>query len=75
MKSMPDEIAPSGEPQARSRATSAIIAALRAPPSAKAVLLALLQLKGGSASISLPGGRTLMFGDGDGPQVDFTIKD
>ena len=75
MKSMPDEIAPSGEPQARSRATSAIIAALRAPPSAKAVLLALLQLKGGSANISLPGGRTLMFGDGDGSQVDFTIKD
>ncbi len=75
MKSMPDEIAPSGAAQTRSRATSAIIAALRAPPSAKAVLLALLQLKGGSANISLPGGRTLMFGDGDGSQVDFTIKD
>lgn len=39
------------------------------------MLLALLQLKGGSASISLPGGRTLIFGDGDGPQADFTIKD
>lgn len=75
MKSMPDEIAPSGEQQPRSRATSAVVAGLRAPPSAKAVLLALLQLKGGSANVSLPDGRTLTFGDADGPQVDFTIKD
>jgi cyclopropane-fatty-acyl-phospholipid synthase len=39
------------------------------------VLLALLQLRGGSALIVLPNGRVLAFGDGDGPAVDFQIED
>ncbi|WP_083197482.1 SAM-dependent methyltransferase [Candidatus Viadribacter manganicus] len=72
---MADEIAPSGEPQLRPRATPALLAGMRAPASAKAVLLALLQLKGGTALVWLPDGRTLAFGDGEGPQVDFAIKD
>lgn len=56
------------------RATSGLVAGLNAPASAKAVLLALLQLKGGAALITLPDGRVLAFGDGQGPTVDFRIK-
>jgi cyclopropane-fatty-acyl-phospholipid synthase len=56
------------------RATSALVAGLNAPASAKAVLLALLQLKGGAARVTLPNGRVLMFGDGAGPSVDFQIR-
>lgn len=66
MLAMPDQIAPL-------RATSGLIAALRAPASAKAVLLALLQIKEGSAAITLPDGRVLIFGDSAGPAVDFRI--
>jgi cyclopropane-fatty-acyl-phospholipid synthase len=72
MQAMPEQIVPSGE--APLRATSGLVAGLKAPASAKAVLLALLQLKGGSAAIALPDGRVLMFGDGAGPQVDFRIR-
>lgn len=68
---MPDQTATAGAV----RATPATVAALRAPASAKAVLLALLQLKGGSVLLSLPDGRELAFGDGDSPAIDFTIKD
>lgn len=57
------------------RATSSAIAGLKAPASAKAVLLALLQLKGGAALITLPDGRPILFGDGAGPRVDFQIND
>lgn len=57
------------------RATSALITGLSAPASAKAVLYALLQLKHGAALIAFPDGRTLRFGDGAGPTVDFHIKD
>ncbi len=66
MLAMPDQIAPL-------RATSGLIAGLRAPASAKAVLLALLQIREGSAAITLPDGRVLMFGDSTGPAVDFRI--
>lgn len=66
---MPDQFAPAGAV----RATSTLIATLRAPASAKAVLLALLQLKGGAAVITLPDGRVLMFGDGAGSTADFRI--
>jgi cyclopropane-fatty-acyl-phospholipid synthase len=62
-------------PQAPLRASSALVAGLRAPASAKAVLLALLQLRNGSALITLPDGSVLAFGDGNGPAVDFQIKD
>lgn len=57
------------------RATPGLITNLKAPASAKAVLLALLQLKSGRALITLPDGRVLEFGDGAGPSVDFRIKD
>lgn len=69
---MPDQSATSPAPQ---RATSGVIAGLKAPTSAKAVLLALLQLKEGSALVTLPDGRVLAFGDGAEPKVDFQIKD
>ena len=72
MQAMPEQIVPSGE--APLRATSGLVAGLKAPASAKAVLLALLQLKGGSAAIALPDGRVLLFGEGSGPQVDFRIR-
>src|SRR5690606_12296420 len=57
------------------RATSSTVAALKAPASAKGVLLALLQLKGGAAVVTLPDGRRLGFGEGPGPAVDFRIRD
>jgi cyclopropane-fatty-acyl-phospholipid synthase len=63
---MPDQIAPV-------RATSGLIAGLKAPASAKAVLLALLQIKGGAVAITAPDGRTFLFGDGAGATVDFRI--
>ena len=69
---MQDRNAP---PADASRASPALIAALRAPASAKAVLLALLQLKAGSALITLPDGRRVTFGDGAGATVDFRIQD
>jgi len=71
MKPMPDELPQSGE--APVRATSGLIATLRAPTSAKAVLLALLQLRDGAAVVTLPDGRRLGFGDGAGPSADFQI--
>ena len=72
MKPMPDALPNPGETHVR--ATSGFIATLRAPASAKAVLLALLQLKGGAALVTLPDGRRLAFGDGAGPSVDFQIR-
>lgn len=67
---MQDTVAASAD-----RASSALIAGLNAPASGKAVLFALLQLKHGAALVTLPNGRRLLFGDGDGPQVDFRIHD
>ena len=58
-----------------SRATSSVISALRAPASAKAVLFALLQLKGGATVVSLPDGAKLRFGDDGAPAVAFKIRD
>lgn len=69
---MPDQIA---SPAASVRATPPLIAGLNAPASAKAILLAILQVKGGSVLITLPDGRVLAAGDAAGPQVDFHIKD
>jgi cyclopropane-fatty-acyl-phospholipid synthase len=56
------------------RATPALVAGLKAPASAKAVLFALLQLKGGATEIALPDGRKWLFGDGAGQTVDFRIR-
>lgn len=58
-----------------SRATSSLISALRAPASAKAVLFALLQIKGGATVVSLPNGKRLRFGDDGVAAVDFKIRD
>ena len=58
-----------------SRATSSVISALRAPASAKAVLFALLQIKGGATVVSLPNGKRLRFGDDGVAAVDFKIRD
>lgn len=67
---MPYEITKSDCP----RATPALIARLKAPASAKAALMVLLQVQGGEVRTTLPDGRTWMFGDA-GPVVDFSIKD
>lgn len=56
------------------RATSSAIAALRAPTSAKAVLLALLQLKGGMVDVTLPDATKLRFGEDLTAPVDFKIR-
>lgn len=56
-------------------ATPALIAALKAPASAKAVLLALTKLTGGAVIATLPDGRRLLFGERGGDQVDITIND
>ncbi len=69
---MPDQ---SATPPTPVRATSTTVAGLNAPASAKAILLAMLQLKNGAALITLPDGRVLSFGDGQGPSVDFQIND
>lgn len=58
-----------------SRATSSLISALRAPASAKAVLFALLQIKGGATVVSLPNGKRLRFGDDGVAAVDLKIRD
>lgn len=57
------------------RASSALVAGIRAPASAKAVFFALLQIKGGAIRATLPDGRTLTFGDGEGPTPNLRIKD
>ncbi|MGE0742607.1 MAG: class I SAM-dependent methyltransferase [Hyphomonadaceae bacterium] len=67
---MEDAIAPSSEP-----ATSSVIARLRAPTRAKAVLYALLQVRDGAIVAELPDGRRLSFGDANGPQIDLRIRD
>ncbi|MGD9981952.1 MAG: class I SAM-dependent methyltransferase [Hyphomonadaceae bacterium] len=68
MKSLPDQ------PKQPVRASSALVGGLDAPPSAKAVLFAMLPLRGGVAEITLPDGETLVFGDGAGPKVDLQIR-
>ena len=57
-----------------SRATSAHIAALKAPASAKAVLFALLNLSGGAVRIVTPDGHEMLFGDDSGAPVELRVK-
>jgi len=57
------------------RATSSLITGLKAPASAKAVLLALLQIKDGAALITLPDGRVLRFGEENAEPIPFSIND
>jgi cyclopropane-fatty-acyl-phospholipid synthase len=75
MRAMLDQIVPPGGQPVPVRGSSALIAGLRAPASAKAVLLALLQLRDGSVAVTLPGGRVLSFGDSAGPRADLRIND
>ncbi len=56
-------------------ATPAAIGALKAPASAKAVLLALLKISDGAVLLTLPGGERLRFGDDGAPALDIVIKD
>jgi cyclopropane-fatty-acyl-phospholipid synthase len=55
-------------------ATSSLIAKLKAPASAKALLFALSRLQGGTLSITLPDNRTLSFGDASGPELNLRIR-
>ncbi|MET0183556.1 MAG: cyclopropane-fatty-acyl-phospholipid synthase family protein [Caulobacterales bacterium] len=41
----------------------------------KAVLFALLNVRGGTLVMRLPDGRALIFGDGQGPSVEMVVKD
>jgi len=65
----------SGSHSEPARASGAAIAGLKAPARAKAVLFALLRLKGGAALITLPDGQKMLFGDAGCAAVDFQIHD
>jgi cyclopropane-fatty-acyl-phospholipid synthase len=62
-------------PMAATKATPAVVATLSAPTRAKAILFALLQLKGGGIDVTLPDGRALSFGDGLGPATSLHVLD
>ncbi len=68
---MPNPAAPA-QPQA---ASAALVGRLRAPASAKAVLFALLKVRGGSVLVTTPAGEAVRFGDGDGPETYLTVND
>lgn len=57
------------------RATPTLIASLAAPASAKAVLLALMQIKGGALRVQLPDGVPVLFGEPAEASIDLTIHD
>lgn len=57
------------------RASSALIAKLKAPASAKAVLMGLRQVRGGSVRITTPAGEHFFCGDGEGPATDLKVND
>jgi cyclopropane-fatty-acyl-phospholipid synthase len=54
--------------------TAAEIAALQAPASFKAICLFCRGMQGGTLRIVMPDGKTLTFGDGLGPAVEFAVK-
>jgi cyclopropane-fatty-acyl-phospholipid synthase len=56
-------------------ASPALIGRLTAPASAKALLLALLQMREGSVVVTAPDGQRLRFGDAAGPVTDLKIND
>jgi cyclopropane-fatty-acyl-phospholipid synthase len=56
-------------------ATPALITGLKAPASAKAVLFALLQVRGGAIIVETPEGRRLRLGDDESAAIDLRIKD
>lgn len=55
-------------------ASVADIRAMRAPASAKAVLLGLRQIRGGCVRVTPPDGDTLLFGDAQGEVIDLRVK-
>lgn len=57
------------------RATTAAIAALKAPASVKAALLVLMRVEGGTVVLHTPDGAQLAFGDVDGSTYDFRVRD
>lgn len=58
------------------RATPSRIAALRdVPASGKAAMFACLNLRGGSLAMTLPNGRTFLFGDGKGVAAAMQVRD
>jgi cyclopropane-fatty-acyl-phospholipid synthase len=56
-------------------ASATAIARLRAPASAKAVLLALMQIRGGALNVDLPDGARLQFGEPAAPPASIVIHD
>jgi len=58
-----------------SQASASLVSQLKAPASAKAVLFALLQVRGGSIEVTTPRGDRLSFGDANGPTTDIRIND
>ena len=58
------------------RATAALVAGLAGVPvRAKAILFAFLNIGGGALLVRLPGGRGLLFGDGEGESAELRIND
>ncbi len=57
------------------RASVSNVNALRAPASAKAVLLGLRQIRGGAVRVAYPDGASQIYGDATGPVIALRIKD
>lgn len=57
------------------RATSSIIAGLRAPATAKAVMFGLMRVRGGGIEAMLPDGQKLLFGDAGTRPTSLKIND
>ena len=66
---------PASAPAHPARASAATIHHLKAPARAKAVLLALLSIKGGAIDMTMPTGETLRFGDDDRAPIAMRVKD
>jgi cyclopropane-fatty-acyl-phospholipid synthase len=66
---------PASAPAHPARASAATIHSLKAPARAKAVLLALLSIKGGGIDMTMPTGETLRFGDDDRAPIAMRVKD
>lgn len=65
----------SAAPSQSRRATNAVISRLRAPATAKAVLLGLMQVRGGAVEVRLPNGESLLCGDQGAKAVALKIND
>jgi cyclopropane-fatty-acyl-phospholipid synthase len=57
------------------RASASNVNALRAPASAKAVLLGLRQIRGGAVAVTYPDGASHTYGDVTGPILALRVKD